>query len=76
MADMANREELLDVELFDRIDHPHGISRLPPATPAFYNQIVRLSLAAGSVRSNTRRSDQVQHAGREADQQEHDEPKR
>jgi hypothetical protein len=42
IADMANREELLDVELFDRIDHPRGISRLPPATPAFCNQIFQL----------------------------------
>jgi hypothetical protein len=32
---MANREDLLDIELFDRIDHPRGIFRLAPATPAF-----------------------------------------
>jgi len=73
---MANREELLDVELFDRIDHPRGISRLPPATPAFCNQSSGFFLTAGSVRSNTRRSDHIQHAGGEAEQQEHDESER
>jgi hypothetical protein len=38
---VANREELFDVELFDRIDHPRGISSVPPATPAFCNHIIR-----------------------------------
>jgi hypothetical protein len=32
---MANREELFDMELFDRIDHPRGIFSVAPATPAF-----------------------------------------
>jgi hypothetical protein len=35
---VANREEPVDVELVDRIDHPRGISKVPPATPAFCNQ--------------------------------------
>jgi hypothetical protein len=43
MADMADREELFDIELFDRIDHPRGISKVPPATPALCNQFVRLA---------------------------------
>jgi hypothetical protein len=59
----------------DRIDHPRGISKVPPATPAFCNQSSGFSLTAAFVRSNTRRSDHVQHAGREAEQEEQDEPK-
>src|ERR1700733_13696328 len=42
MADMADREELFDIELFDRIDHPRRIFRptghagaLPSIRPAF-----------------------------------------
>jgi hypothetical protein len=74
MADMADREELLDVELFDRIDHPLGISKVPPATPALCIQFFWLRfLPAGSVRINACRPYHVDHTGDEAEQNEHDE---
>ena len=72
MADVANREELVDIELFDRIDHPRGISCSAGHADAL-QQFFRLRfLAAGPASSNARRPDYVDHTGDEAEQHERD----
>jgi hypothetical protein len=72
MADVADREELVDIELFDRIDHPRGISCSAGHADALQPFFRLRFLAVGSVLSNARRSDHVDHAGDEAEQNERD----
>jgi hypothetical protein len=74
---MADREEVLDTKLFDRIGHPWRISR--PTGHAGVLQSTRTACAflpAGPVRRNSGRSDHVDHAGGKAKQQENDHPER
>src|SRR6266699_1927090 len=72
---MANREDFLDVKLFDRIDHPRGISWSAGHAGGLRSSLFGFrSLTAASVRNHARRSHQVDDAGHEAEQDKHDEP--
>src|SRR6185437_5403485 len=78
IADMADREDLVDAELFDRIDHPRGVSCFAGTAGAlkFSSSAIVALLAVGSVRSRAHRSHHVDDAGRKAEQKEHDESER
>jgi len=71
---MADREDLVQVELFDRIDHPRGVSLFAGHAGAlqFIRRVSAGDSTAGPVWSDACRSDHVQNAGGEAEQEEHD----
>jgi hypothetical protein len=60
------------VELFDRIDHPRGVSLFTGHAGALHCSTgFRSPLSAGSVRGDACRSHHVQHTSREAEQEKH-----
>ena len=75
-ADMADGEELGDVELMDRIDRP-CVSRSIGFAISAPDRIERCASSAsepfGLLRHHARRPHHIDHAGDEAKQQEHDE---
>ena len=69
---MADREDLVDIKLFDRIDHPRSISCSAGHADALQQWFRLRFLAAGPVRSNACRPYHVDHAGDKTEQNEHD----
>src|SRR6185312_11597422 len=76
IADLADLEEVIDIELMDRVDrHPRG-SWSAGSKPAFVISNVVTSASSAIALHDAGRSHQVDQPGDEAEQKEHDETER